>query len=327
MLQVGGIISEALWQGEIWQQWLAELDFHLATLCDPQRVVAGHLYLGEQLAHLASGLEVVVIAMELETIGVAHERSRLHAEQCVVSHRIFSAGVMAVVGGQQRGTDALGDLEQLRVGAVLLGDPVVLDLHEQIVSAKDVLETRRRLERRLLIAPKQMLQHVATEAAGGGNDAFAVLLEQVPVQPGLVVVALHEGPAGELDQVAVARVTLGQQRQVVVELLAATGISAGVVHPAAAARALQPGIVGHVRLGAQNGLDSLCFAGLVERQNPVHVAVIGNAERRLAICRCRGHHLIYPGGTIEHGVLGVHVQVGERIAHDKVLPTRFSAFG
>ena len=65
-----------------------------------------------------------------------------------------------------------------------------------------------------------------------------VLLEQLPVHPGLVVVALEEREAGELDQVAVPDLVLGQQDEVVVELLAALGVAARVVDPAAAGRAL-----------------------------------------------------------------------------------------
>ena len=61
----------------------------------------------------------------------------------------------------------------------------------------------------------------------------------------------------ELDEVAVALVALGQQREVVVELLAALGVAAGVVDPAAARRALAAGLVRHVRLGADDRLDAL----------------------------------------------------------------------
>ena len=70
-----------------------------------------------------------------------------------MGHGVVAVGVVAVVGGEQRGADALGDVEQLRVGAVLLGDAVVLDLDEQVVAPEDVLEPAGRLEGRLLVAP------------------------------------------------------------------------------------------------------------------------------------------------------------------------------
>ena len=56
-------------------------------------------------------------------------------------------GVVAVVGGKDRGADLLCDLEELWVGAELFGDAVVLELDEQVVSAKDVLQPARTVDR------------------------------------------------------------------------------------------------------------------------------------------------------------------------------------
>ena len=135
--------------------------------------------------------------------------------------------------------------------------------------------------------------------------------ERLPVDPGLVVVALHEGPAGQLDEVAVAGVVLGQQGQVVVELLAPVGVAPGVVHPAPAGRPLVAGVVGHVGLGAEDRLDALLAALLVEVEDAVHVPVVGDADRGLAVGDGGPDDLADPGGAVEHRVLGVDVEVGE----------------
>jgi hypothetical protein len=82
----------------------------------------------------------VVVAVELEPVGIADQRAGLHAQQGVVGDRVLAVHVVAVVGGEQRGADPLGDLDQLRVGAVLVGDAVVLDLDEQVVPPEDVLQ-------------------------------------------------------------------------------------------------------------------------------------------------------------------------------------------
>ena len=63
VLQVGGVVGEALGQREVRQQRLAELDLELAPLGDPQRVVARGLDLAEQVPHLLRGLQVVVVAV------------------------------------------------------------------------------------------------------------------------------------------------------------------------------------------------------------------------------------------------------------------------
>ena len=156
------------------------------------------------------------------------------------------------------------------------------------------------------------MQDVAPEATGRGDDPVMVLVEQIPIDLGLAVIPLHEGPAGELDEVLVADVVLGEQGQVVVGLLAALGLSPGVVDPAASQRqALESVVVGHVGLDADDRLDTGCSRGLVERQDPVHVAVVGDADGRLAVGGRGRHDVVDPGGAIEHRVLGVDVEVGE----------------
>jgi len=119
----------------------------------------------------------------------------------------------------------------LRVGLVLFGDAVILDLDEQVVASKDVLQATGLLQRRVEALVHQRLQHMATQAAGGGDHALGVLRQQLPVEPWLVVVPLEERLGTQLDEVLVAGEVLGQQREVVVELPAALNLAAGVVHP------------------------------------------------------------------------------------------------
>jgi hypothetical protein len=106
-----------------------------------------------------------------------------------------------------------------RVGLVLLGEAVVLQLDEEVVLAEDVLEPGGQGLGLRPVVGQQGLEHHAAQAAGGGDQALVVALEQLPVEPGLVVVALEVGGRGQLQQVAVALDRLGQQGQVVVELL------------------------------------------------------------------------------------------------------------
>ena len=234
-------------QREVRQQRLAELDLEFGPFGDPQRVVARRRDLPEQVAHLGGRLQVVLGALELEALRVGQQRAGLHAQERVVGLVVVLVRVVAVVGGEERGADLLGDLDQLRVRVALGLQTVVLQFDEQVVAAEDVLQPGGLGERTLVVAVEQRLQHVAAEAAGGGDQPVGVLLEQLPVHPGLVVVALHEGEAGQLDQVLVAGLVLGQQREVVVELLAALGVATGVVDPAPAGRVARCGDRGPCR--------------------------------------------------------------------------------
>ena len=156
---------------------------------------------------------------------------------------------------------------------------------------------------------------MATQTARGGNQALAVLGQYIPVDSGLVVVPLHEGPAGHLDQVPVAHVVLRQQGEVVHQLAAAIRLATRVVNSASSRRALETGVMGHVCLGAQNRLDPTVAAGPVEVQDPVHVPVVGDPERRLAVGHRSVHQLADPGCPVQHRELGMDVEVGETGSH------------
>ena len=313
--QVVGVGGEPRREGELGQPWLAELDGDVGPLGDPQRVVAGRRHLGEEPPHLPRALQVVLVAVELEAIGVAQQRPGLHAQQGVVGLGVVLVGVVRVVRGQQRGADLPCDLEQLRIGRTLLGDAVVLDLDEEVVTPEDLLEAGRLFERDLLLALQEALQDVAAEATGGDDQALVVPVEQLPVGPGLVVVAGEEGLARELDQVPVADVALGQEDRVVVELLSATGVAAGVVGLAPPVRTLGPRLVGQVDLGADDRLDALFPTAPVEVEDAVHVAVIGDAEGRLTVDDRGVDHIIEARRAVEHRVLGVDVEMCGQLPH------------
>ena len=203
---------------------------------------------------------------------------------------------------------------------------VVLELDEERIPPEDVLETGGPLRGQLHVALEQGLQHHASEAAGGGDDARAEPLEQLPVDAGLVVVPLEVGGARQLHEVAVARSSLGQQGQVVVELLPVIAVASPVVDATPPHRPLVPGLGGHVGLGADDRLDPPGPALLVEVENAVHVAVIGDADRRLPVGGGRGDDVGDPGRAVEHGELGVQVQVDEGGRH-RFSPTQEPACG
>ena len=315
VLQVGAVVVEAVGDVEVREAGRAELDVHVGALRDQQRVVAGLGELGEQAAHLRRGLQVVLVAVELEAVGVLQQRPGLHAQQRVVGRGVGAVRVVAVVGGQQRSVELAGDLQQLGVDPVLLRYAVVLQLDEEAVAAEDVLEAGRLGEGLGGVVPQQGLGHLAPEAAGGGDQARAVVVERLPVAAGLVVVALHEGPAGQLDEVLVAGVVGGQHRQVVVELAAALDVAAGVVDASPPRRPLVPGLLGHVGLDADDGLDVVVLALAVEVQDPVHVAVVGDAQRGLAVGGRGRDELVEPGGAVQYRVLRVGVEVDEGVRH------------
>src|ERR687887_394440 len=85
-------------------------------------------------------------------------------------------------------------------------------------------------------------------------------LEQLPVDARLVVVPLEVGGRGELDQVAVAGVVGGEQREVRVPLR------------------LRAAVVGNVDLAAEQRLDAVLLGLAVKLDRASHGAVVGEPE-------------------------------------------------
>ena len=183
----------------------------------------------------------MLLALELEPVGVTPHGARLHAQQGVVRIGVRPPAVVAVVRRDERRPERPGDRHELRVRPPLGGEPVVLQLDEHVLPPEDVLQPPGERSALCLVAAEEGLQDDAAEASRRRDEALVVALEQLPVDAGLVVVALQVGGRRELHEVAVAGVRLGEQRQVVVELLPALTLTAGVVDAAPAAPGARSG--------------------------------------------------------------------------------------
>ena len=302
---------------EVRQQDAPELQLLLDALGDDQAAVAsaGELIVGEERPHVAGRLHPVALAVEAEALLVADQCPRLDAEEDIVVCRLLAPGVMAVVGSQERRPDLPGDGQQVGQHPLLSGHPMVHDLDEEVLLPEDLLVHAGGGHRRpevtghpdvpLLVVGVggEQLGNVAPEAAGGADEPGGVLGEQLDVHPGLVVEALQERPAGQLDQVAVPGVVDRQQRDVVAQFLPA-------------GRPVEPGARGQVALHADDRLHPGGGGRFVEVHGPVERPVVGDGDRRLSVGGHRCHHLLDPGGPVEHRVLGMEMEVSEaRLVH------------
>ena len=100
--------GDPLGNRELGKARLAELELDVRPLCDQERRIARALVVLEQVPHLCCGLEVVLGAVEAESIGVRKHGAGLNAQQRVVRLGIVAVGVVAVIGRQQRRADLLG---------------------------------------------------------------------------------------------------------------------------------------------------------------------------------------------------------------------------
>ena len=258
-------------------------------------------------------LDVVAGAVELEPVRVGQGLAGLDAQQQVVGLRVLFPAVVGVVGDDRGDVELPGDVEEALADPRLDVDAVVHQLEEVVLLAEDVLPLRGGLERLGLMAEPQPGLDLAGRAAGGGHEALRVLGDQLLVHPGpLDQPALGVGPARELEQVVQALVVPRPDRLVQV------GAGGGDVVPLLVRLAPQdaagvvPPFRGDVGLDADDRRDPV-FLGLpVELGRAEHVAVVGHRHVRHALGLDLFEELLQPGGTVEHRVLGVHVQVGVR---------------
>ena len=187
--------------------------------------------------------------------------------------------VVGVVGGQQRDLQVLGQPQQAVADPVLDVEAVVHQLEEVVLPAEDVLEVGGGLAGGVVVAVAQVHLHLARGAAGGADDAAAVLGEQLAVHPRVLEEAVAPGAGGEPEQVVHALGGLREQRHVGVG--AAVGDVVGAAAVEVDALALEAGDVGReVGLDADDRLDPGRLGLRVELVGAEHVAVVGHRDRR-----------------------------------------------
>lgn len=133
------------------------------------------------------------------------------------------------------------------------------------------------------------------------DDALVVLAQEVLVDARLVVHALDVGQRDELDEIAIARLVLREQDQMVV----ADAIDLAVF----LARAR-----GHVDLAADDGLHALLLCLFIEVDDAVHGAVVGDGDAVHAERFRRLDEFLDAARTVEQAELRVDMEMGKRHA-------------
>ena len=282
---------------EVREVMAGDVERGVDALGDPHRVVDGLGVLREDPPHLLGALHVEVVGVELHPLLVAEGLAGADAEEDFVRERVVLREVVRVVRGDELEADLLAEARHHRHDLLLVGDAVVLDLEEEVLGAEDVLELQRGIARLGVIASGEALGDFALEARREDDQPFAVLAEELLVDPRLVVEAFDEAFRDELDEVLVAGVVRGEDDEVVVR--------AGVRLLVFDGRLVEAGAVRDVHLAADDRLDPRPFHGVVELDGPEHVAVVGDGARRHAELRHPFRERVGPAGAVEKGVFSV----------------------
>ena len=221
---------------------------------------------------------------------------------------VFLTGIVQVVGGNVGQVQLLCQAVQVLLHVTFDVEAVVHDLAVEVVLAEDIAEVAGGLQRLVELAQAQARLNLAGGATSSRDQALRVGLQHIAVHARLVQLTLERSNGGGTEEVVHTLSGLGPHGHVGVG--ATTGhIIAGAVAPA------HTRTVGTVRAGGQVGLhadDGLNVVGLGLAPE------VEGAEEETVVAGGHGAHAQLLGiaeevaqarGTVQHGVLGVHVQV------------------
>ena len=283
----------ALGDGEGREQDSSELELDVAALGDLERPLQRVLEPREVPRHLLGRLEEELVRVELPVVRVLQRVAGLDAQERLVRDRVAGVEVVDVAGRDEREARLVGEGDQVRIDLRLLGEAGVLDLDVGGVAAEDLGEPVEVGARVVSPALRERARDAPGEAAGESDDALRMALEELPVDARLVVVALEVAERGEPDEVRVALVRLGEERQMRIPLR------------------LRVPVVGDVELTADDRLDARASCLAVELDGAGERAVVRERDgRHLEACGLVDERRD-PTGPVEDRVLRVHVQMNE----------------
>ena len=194
---------------------------------------------------------------------------------------------------------------------------MVHQFEEEVLRAPDLLPLGCRFEGLPILAETQPRLYLTRRAPGGRDNSFGVLRDDLLVHARpLAQLTLDRGQRGQLEKVPYSGCVLGDHRHVRVR--ATTGYVVRLLAAIAPQHTLlvESRLGSDVRLDTDDRFDSGLLGLVVELARAVHVAVVGHSDCRHLEARGLCEHRRDLGGPVEHRVLGVVVQMNERVGHE-----------
>ena len=308
LLHEPGFLVFTLGHGEVRHVVRLGVELHVAAFSDFEGVLTGAGNVAEQGVHFFCRAQVEVIRVEFEALGVGEGRAGLHAQQRRVGGVVFLPGVVQVVGGHVGQVQLLGQAVQVLLHVAFDVEAVVHDLAVEVLLAEDVAEVAGGLQRLVELAQAQAGLNLAGGAAGGCNQSLRVGLQHLAVHARLVQLPLERGDGGGAEEVVHALGGLGPHGHVGVRATAGHVIARAVAPAhAGAVGAVRAG--GQVRLHADDGLNVVGLGLAPEVEGAEEEAVVAGGHGAHAQLLGVAEEVAQARGTVQHGVLGVHVQV------------------
>ncbi|MPM71495.1 hypothetical protein SDC9_118460 [bioreactor metagenome] len=297
-LKIGFSVGAAVGELKFGQVMRAELKLQLTQVGDAPGVFHGLGRLGEQPGHLGLGLDIKLLGLKLHPLRVADRLAHLDAHEHILQVGVGAGEIVGVVGGHQGNTGFPVEAQKALDHRALVGDAVVLQLQIIPVLAEDGPHLQRVGLRRLVIPRQQQPGKLPGQTGGQGNKSPGVAAQQLQVHPGLAVKALGKAPADQRAEVVIPLPVAAQEHQVprlVIQL----------VH------LVQPAPGGDVDLAANDGLNPGGLGRLIEVDDPVHHAVVGDGHGGLTQLLNARDQAADAAGAVQQRKLSMHMEMNK----------------
>ncbi len=121
---------------------------------------------------------------------------------------------MGVVGGNEAGVVMRTQFQEGAVDHLQLGHIVLLEFEEEIVPAEDLVVPVDAAAGEVELTLPDQARHLGRHAAGGADQALGMFGEEFLVDAGVVIEAFELRCRGDLEQVLITCLVLGEEQQV-----------------------------------------------------------------------------------------------------------------
>ena len=220
--------------------------------------------------HFLARLYVQLIGIEFHPVRIIQRLAGLQAQHHVMRARIVLLQVVTIVRSHEREAEFLMNFHQAGIRNALMLQAVGLHFQVIAVLPEYLDKLAGGAHRAIHIFLPDQPRYFTTQAAGQGDQAFVVLLEQFLIHPRFVIEPFEVRFTDQLDEILVAGEIGGEQDQVIVVVM-----RKGAFTSLSAARC-------HVGFAPDNRLDSAGQRFLVELHRPEQVAMVRHGDRRHA---------------------------------------------
>ena len=281
----------------IWNFSVSKIKIKVTLFGNFGGIFAGFRHHGEQIIHFVCRFDIELVGLELHLIRILNGLAGLDAQQDALHLGILPAQIVGVVGGCHGDACFPRKLDELRQNDVVLFQAMILQLNVIVPLAEQVAVPQGAGFGTLIVACQNGLRDLTGQTGRQADQSLVILLQQLLIDAGLGVKALHKRGRYHFDKVFVTGLIFAQQDQMVIAI--------DLVH------LIKAGAGGNIDFAADNRLDARLFSRLVKLHTAVHNAMVRAGNSGLSALFYALHQLVDAAGTVQKAVFRMDVQMNE----------------